>query len=231
MNCFKCKNGKSSRKIEKINIENPNIEKEINLGEHYIDNDNDSEHSDLSSLNQKRNMFNKDFRLRTLDIINTPEEMPTYRKKIELLTTRLMTYKNDIQSHLFDISNDTNSISNNIYIDELDEDYRGFSYHSDAALDMRMDTDNDLSAYTVVNNYDYNDLVRILRDYGEEKYATSIARNIVKYRENKNIETTLELVEIIQNSVPMKAKREHHPARKVFQAIRIEVNQDRKSVV
>ena len=124
MNCFKCKNGKSSRKIEKINIENPNIEKEINLGEHYIDNDNDSEHSDLSSLNQKRNMFNKDFRLRTQDIINTPEEMPTYRKKIGLLTTRLMTYKNDIQSHLFDISNDTNSISNNIYIDELEKNFK-----------------------------------------------------------------------------------------------------------
>ena len=124
MNCFKCKNGKSSRKIEKINIENPNIEKEINLGEHYIDNDNDSEHSDLSSLNQKRNMFNKDFRLRAQDIINTPEEMPTYRKKIELLTTRLMTYKNDIQSHLFDISNDTNSISNNIYIDELEKNFK-----------------------------------------------------------------------------------------------------------
>lgn len=109
---------------------------------------------------------------------------------------------------------------------QLDEDYRGFSYHSDARLDMRMDTDSNFSAYDVVNNYDYNNLVRILRDYGEEKYATSIAKNIIKTREVKPIETTLELVEVIKSSMPMKAQRESHPARKTFQAIRIEVNHE-----
>jgi 16S rRNA (cytosine1402-N4)-methyltransferase len=109
---------------------------------------------------------------------------------------------------------------------QLDEDYRGFSYHNDAKLDMRMDTDSPLSAYEVVNMYPYEDLVRILRDYGEEKYATSIARNIIKARENKNIETTLELVEIIKHSMPAKELRDGHPARKTFQAIRIEVNHE-----
>ena len=109
---------------------------------------------------------------------------------------------------------------------QLDEDYRGFSFHNDAPLDMRMDTDNPFSAYDVVNKYSYEDLVRVLRDYGEEKYATSIARNIVKSRETKEIKTTFELVDIIKQSMPMKAMRDAHPARKTFQAIRIEVNHE-----
>ena len=109
---------------------------------------------------------------------------------------------------------------------QLDEDYRGFSYHSDAKLDMRMNTESDFSAYDVVNNYSYQELVRVLRDYGEEKYASSIARNIIKNRENKNIETTLELVEIIKKSMPQRELRDGHPARKTFQAIRIEVNHE-----
>ena len=109
---------------------------------------------------------------------------------------------------------------------QLDEDYRGFSYHNDAKLDMRMDTDSDLSAYEVVNNYSYDDLVRVLRDYGEEKYAVSIARNIVKAREDKKIETTFQLVDIIKRSMPLREQRDGHPARKTFQAIRIEVNHE-----
>ena len=109
---------------------------------------------------------------------------------------------------------------------QLDEDYRGFSYHNDAKLDMRMDTDSSFSAYDVVNKYDYQNLVRVLRDYGEEKYASSIAKNIIKTREEKDIETTLELVEIIKRSMPMKELRDGHPARKTFQAIRIEVNHE-----
>ena len=109
---------------------------------------------------------------------------------------------------------------------QLDEDYRGFSYHQDAKLDMRMDVDQSFSAYDVVNTYDYNNLVRILREYGEETYATSIARNIIKSREEKPIETTFQLVDIIKKSMPMKAMRDSHPARKTFQAIRIEVNHE-----
>lgn len=109
---------------------------------------------------------------------------------------------------------------------QLDYDDRGFSFHKDAKLDMRMDTSSNFSAYDVVNSYSYNDLVRIFKDYGEEKYASSIAKKIIEYRNSKNIETTLELVDIIKSGMPMKAMRDSHPARRVFQAIRIEVNKE-----
>ena len=109
---------------------------------------------------------------------------------------------------------------------QLDIADRGFSYHNDARLDMRMDTSKKFSAYNVVNQYSYEELNRIIRDYGEEKYASSIAKNIVKKREEKKIETTLELVDIIRDSMPVKATLGSHPARKTFQAIRIEVNSE-----
>lgn len=109
---------------------------------------------------------------------------------------------------------------------QIDVGDRGFSFHKDARLDMRMDTSSNFSAYNVVNEYDYANLVRVLRDYGEEKYASSIARNIIKARENKSIETTFELVNIIKASMPYKAMRDGHPARRSFQAIRIEVNHE-----
>ena len=109
---------------------------------------------------------------------------------------------------------------------QLDIADRGFSYHNDAKLDMRMDTSKDFSAYNVVNEYSYNELVRVIREYGEEKYASSIAKNIVKRREIKKIETTLELVDIIRESMPVKATMGSHPARRTFQAIRIEVNNE-----
>ena len=109
---------------------------------------------------------------------------------------------------------------------QLDESDRGFSFHKDARLDMRMDRTKDFSAYELINTYEYKDLVRIFKEYGEEKYATSIAKTIIKERQTKPIETTLELVELIKKSVPEKYKREKHPARKVFQAIRIEVNDE-----
>ena len=109
---------------------------------------------------------------------------------------------------------------------QLDNVERGFSYHHDAKLDMRMDQSNPFSAYDVVNTYSDKELARIFFEYGEEKYSNSIAKNIVKYRETKSIETTLELVEVIKKSVPEKYSRDKHPARKVFQAIRIEVNHE-----
>jgi len=109
---------------------------------------------------------------------------------------------------------------------QLDEAERGFSYHQDARLDMRMDKNNELSAYEVVNDYSESELITIFYKYGEEKYSKSIARKIIEYRKNKKIETTLELVEIIKSGVPEKYKRETHPAKRVFQAIRIEVNKE-----
>ena len=109
---------------------------------------------------------------------------------------------------------------------QLDTNYRGFSFHSDARLDMRMNQDSKLDAYKVVNEYSYEKLRDIFYKYGEEKFSNSIAKKIVEEREKKEIETTLELVEIIKSAVPDKYKREHHPARKIFQAIRIEVNDE-----
>ena len=109
---------------------------------------------------------------------------------------------------------------------QLDTQERGFSYHFDSRLDMRMDQDSAFSAWDVVNTYSEKDLARIMFTYGEEKYANSIARNIVKKRQEKTIDTTFELVDIIKDSVPDKVKREKHPARKTFQAIRIEVNHE-----
>lgn len=109
---------------------------------------------------------------------------------------------------------------------QLDNKERGFSFHNDAKLDMRMNTNSKVTAYDVINNYSYEELTNIFFKYGEEKYAKSIAKNIIINRENKSIETTLELVEIIKQSVPERYKRETHPARRIFQAIRIEVNQE-----
>ena len=113
---------------------------------------------------------------------------------------------------------------------ELDEDRRGFSYHKEAKLDMRMNKDQKLSAYEVVNDYSEEKLREIFYKYGEDKYSRSIAKNICKYRVDKKIETTIELAEIIKNSVPMKERRKHHPARQIFQAIRIEVNDELNSL-
>ncbi len=109
---------------------------------------------------------------------------------------------------------------------QLDDATRGFSFHQDAPLDMRMDKSIKLTAKEVVNTYSFNDLYRIIKNYGEEKYAKEIARAIEKNRLKKEISTTLELKDIISSSVPEKYKRHTHPARRTFQAIRIEVNKE-----
>ena len=110
---------------------------------------------------------------------------------------------------------------------QLDEAERGFSYHQDAPLDMRMDQLAPLSAYQVVNDYSYHDLVKIFFRYGEEKFSKQIARLIERHRADKPIETTGELVEIIKEAIPAPARRKGgHPAKRVFQAIRIAVNDE-----
>ena len=110
---------------------------------------------------------------------------------------------------------------------QLDESSRGFSYMADAPLDMRMDSSDSLNAHTVVNTWPYEELKRILFDYGEERYAPLIAGAICRRREQKPIATTLELVDIIRGSVPPAALREkQHPAKRSFQAIRIAVNDE-----
>ena len=108
---------------------------------------------------------------------------------------------------------------------QLDTAERGFSFHKDAPLDMRM-SKSGKSAFDVVNTYSEQELGNIIYKYGEEKFSRNIARNIVKARNEKPIETTIELAEIIKDSVPAKYRRDGHPARKTFQAIRIEVNDE-----
>ncbi|WP_285813480.1 MULTISPECIES: 16S rRNA (cytosine(1402)-N(4))-methyltransferase RsmH [Staphylococcus] len=110
---------------------------------------------------------------------------------------------------------------------QLDVPERGFSYHQDAKLDMRMDQTQSLSAYEVVNEWRFEDLVRIFHRYGEEKFSKQIARRIEQNREVKSIETTLELVDVIKEGIPAKARRKGgHPAKRIFQAIRIAVNDE-----
>jgi 16S rRNA (cytosine1402-N4)-methyltransferase len=110
---------------------------------------------------------------------------------------------------------------------QFDDPQRGFSYRYDARLDMRMDQTQTLDAYQIVNRYPAAELTRILREYGEERYASLIARAIVKNRAERPIETTFELVDIIKGALPEKELRKKgHPAKKTFQAIRIEVNDE-----
>ena len=110
---------------------------------------------------------------------------------------------------------------------QLDQRERGFSYKKDAPLDMRMNQEASLTAYEVVNQYDYHDLVRIFFKYGEDKFSKQIARKIEQAREQKPIETTTELAEIIKSAKPAKElKKKGHPAKQIFQAIRIEVNDE-----
>ena len=162
------------------------------------------------------------------------------RDAIEFATQRLKEFSdkvliiNDNFSNILEILNKLDKKNvDGILIDlgvssfQLDTAERGFSYNFDSALDMRMNKDASFCAKDVVNTYSKEELVRVFREYGEERYSESIARNIVKVRENKPIETTFELVDIIKKSMPSKALKEKgHPAKRVFQAIRIEVNKE-----
>ena len=110
---------------------------------------------------------------------------------------------------------------------QLDTVSRGFSYKEEAPLDMRMDNRNEVTARDIVNNYSQGDLFRIIRDYGEDKFAANIAKHIVMNREIKPIETTTELAEIVKTAIPMKFRKQGgHPAKQTFQAIRIELNSE-----
>lgn len=151
---------------------------------------------------------------------------------IEILQTRLGEYRqvhivHDTFNHIRTILGETRA--DGILADlgvsshQLDTAERGFSFHKDAPLDMRMSKAG-LSAYDVVNTYSEAQLARILFTYGEEKFAKSIARNIVRCRAERPIATTFDLIDIIKQSMPQKAMRDSHPARRTFQAIRIEVN-------
>ncbi len=150
-------------------------------------------------------------------------KLDKFGKKYRIFHEDFRTFKEVLKEH--DITKVDGIIADlGVSSPQFDDDERGFSYKGNARLDMRMDERQTLSAYEVINSYSLEKLIRVFKEYGEEKYAYSIAKNIVKERP---IETTLELVEIIKKSKPMKElEKKGHPAKQVFQALRIEVNDE-----
>ncbi|WP_241475024.1 16S rRNA (cytosine(1402)-N(4))-methyltransferase RsmH [Priestia flexa] len=159
-------------------------------------------------------------------IENAKGKLAPYLNRVTLIKSNFRYLKEKLEEHgitevdgvLFDLG---------VSSPQLDTPERGFSFHHDAPLDMRMDTNSSLSAYHIINEWPYEKLVKIFFQYGEEKFSKQIARKIESYREQKAIETTLELVDIIKDGIPAAARRTGgHPAKRVFQAIRIAVNDE-----
>lgn len=159
-------------------------------------------------------------------ILNAKEKLAQYGDQITIIKSNFLYLQEELAKRgveqvdgiLYDLG---------VSSPQLDNPERGFSYHHDAPLDMRMDQEAPLSAYDVVNSWSFGDLLRIFHRYGEEKFSKQIARKIESAREKKPIETTGELVEIIKDAIPAPARRKGgHPAKRVFQAIRIAVNDE-----
>ncbi|MEW4208404.1 16S rRNA (cytosine(1402)-N(4))-methyltransferase RsmH [Priestia megaterium] len=159
-------------------------------------------------------------------LANAKEKLAPYLDRVILIKSNFRYLKEQLMEHgieevdgvLFDLG---------VSSPQLDTPERGFSFHHDAPLDMRMDQNSMFSAYNVVNEWPYEKLVKIFFQYGEEKFSKQIARKIEAYRESKPIETTLELVDLIKDGIPAPARRTGgHPAKRIFQAIRIAVNDE-----
>jgi 16S rRNA (cytosine1402-N4)-methyltransferase len=159
-------------------------------------------------------------------IQNAKEKLSVYGEQLTIIKSNFLYLKEELEQLgiekvdgvLYDLG---------VSSPQLDTPERGFSYHHDAPLDMRMDNDADISAYDVINHWSYEDLVRIFFRYGEEKFSKQIARKIEARREIKPIETTFELVELIKEGIPAPARRKGgHPAKRIFQAVRIAVNDE-----
>lgn len=157
---------------------------------------------------------------------NAKEKLAPYLDRVILIKSNFRYLKEQLMKHgieevdgvLFDLG---------VSSPQLDTPERGFSFHHEAPLDMRMDQNSMFSAYNVVNEWPYEKLVKIFFQYGEEKFSKQIARKIEAYRESKPIETTLELVDLIKDGIPAPARRTGgHPAKRIFQAIRIAVNDE-----
>lgn len=180
----------------------------------------------LSKLSKKGHLFA--FDQDDVALANAKEKLSTYAGQVTFIKSnfRYLTEKlseqgvEKVDGIIFDLG---------VSSPQLDTPERGFSYHHDAPLDMRMDQQSDISAYNVVNHWRYEDLVRIFFRYGEEKFSKQIARKIEAHREKEPIRTTGELVEIIKEAIPAPARRKGgHPAKRIFQAIRIAVNDELK---
>lgn len=159
-------------------------------------------------------------------IAHAKEKLAEYGNRLEIIKSNFLYLKEELESR------GINKVDGVLYdlgvsSPQLDTPERGFSYHHDAPLDMRMDNDADVSAYDVINHWAYEDLVRIFFRYGEEKFSKQIARKIEAARLVKPIETTAELVDLIKDAIPAPARRKGgHPAKRVFQAVRIAVNDE-----
>ncbi|WEG15720.1 16S rRNA (cytosine(1402)-N(4))-methyltransferase RsmH [Alkalihalophilus pseudofirmus] len=178
----------------------------------------------LEQLNDEGHLYA--FDQDDIALSNAEEVLAPYKGKFTLIRSNFRFLREELAKHgiskvdgvLFDLG---------VSSPQLDEAERGFSYHQDAALDMRMDQTAPLTAHQVVNEWEFNRLVSIISRYGEEKFAKQIARKIEARREIKTIETTGELVEIIKDAIPAPARRTGgHPAKRTFQAIRIAVNDE-----
>ena len=157
-------------------------------------------------------------------IVEADKKLKAINTNYEIINTNFKNLKEEINKRekkvdgiLFDLG---------VSSPQLDNAERGFSFHKDAPLDMRMNRDDKLTAYEVLNTYSCEDLTNIFYKYGEEQYSKSIAKGIILSRKSKEINTTLELAEIIKDNVPEKYRKKGHPARKVFQALRIYVNKE-----
>jgi 16S rRNA (cytosine1402-N4)-methyltransferase len=178
----------------------------------------------LSKLGKNGHLFA--FDQDEIAIANAKETLSEYLEKITIIKSNFLYLREELENlgiHkvdgiLYDLG---------VSSPQLDTPERGFSYHHDAPLDMRMDSDADISAYDVINHWSYEDLVRIFFRYGEEKFSKQIARKIEAARDVLPIKTTGELVELIKEAIPAPARRKGgHPAKRVFQAIRIAVNDE-----
>lgn len=159
-------------------------------------------------------------------IAHAKEKLAEYGDRLEIIKSNFLYLKEELESRGID-KVDGVLYDLGVSSPQLDTPERGFSYHHDAPLDMRMDNDADVSAYDVINHWAYEDLVRIFFRYGEEKFSKQIARKIEAARLVKPIETTAELVDLIKDAIPAPARRKGgHPAKRVFQAVRIAVNDE-----
>ncbi len=180
----------------------------------------------LSQLNEKGHLYAFDQDERAIQ--HAQDKLTSYTEKG--MVTFIKANFREIKKELYDRNiHHVDGILYDLGVSspQLDQAERGFSYHQDAPLDMRMDTDASLTAKEIVNQWPYEKLVKIFYRYGEEKFSKQIARKIEKAREQKTIETTGELVELIKDAIPAPARRKGgHPAKRTFQAIRIAVNDE-----
>lgn len=180
----------------------------------------------LEKLNEEGHLYA--FDQDRVAIENAERELATYIEKgqVTLIKSNFRNLREELENRSI-TSVDGILYDLGVSSPQLDEAERGFSYRFDATLDMRMDQDQELTAYTIVNEWSYEKLVKIFYRYGEEKFSKQIARRIERIREDKPIQTTSELVDIIRDSIPAAARRKGgHPGKRIFQALRIAVNDE-----